>query len=405
MSQEKVKEAKYCTGGVYGGMPRSDSPKRDPLLSPEPALEGHIVQREKMSAEVTPRGSADEKADAERLLSLHKTYDGGSSVMEGSTKAPRFARRAVASCGIDGNQGCGGLADRRGNGAREVDWGATGVTVTMHDKNGVSYRIFSPSGISVSSRSRRCSSEMDHACLYVSDLGFSLAAAGLRRRVFVGPGMPVRLKSEDLGLCRGRWWTVWRSTGTCGTRGRQVHWVRCRRHQGTRGDATGPPSAVAATSTSALLSPMSRWMCTPLCGGSAHPCAKVYAAQLLPFTCEAGANCSLSDESDESSNETALPFVRAAGLTTVQFSVSLMVAIAYNALHGDQRQRAQWARVRLRCKLRKLAQHVPVNLIVVLPKVFLSPCELQLAQRDLDEICGVSSEGNAKGNSTTTVGA
>ena len=42
--------------------------------------------------------------------------------------------------------------------------------------NEVAYRFFSPSGISARRRSRRCCSETDHACLYVSDLGFSFLA-------------------------------------------------------------------------------------------------------------------------------------------------------------------------------------------------------------------------------------
>lgn len=44
--------------------------------------------------------------------------------------------------------------------------------------NEVAYRFFSPSGISARRRSRRCCSETDHACLYVSDLGFSFLAMG-----------------------------------------------------------------------------------------------------------------------------------------------------------------------------------------------------------------------------------
>ena len=43
---------------------------------------------------------------------------------------------------------------------------------------GAAYLFFSPSGISARSRSSRCCSEVDQACLYVSDFGFSLAVGG-----------------------------------------------------------------------------------------------------------------------------------------------------------------------------------------------------------------------------------
>ena len=103
-----------------------------------------------------------------------------------------------------------------------------------------SYRFFSPSGISESSRSRRCCSETDHACLYVSDLGFFLEAGG-------------SIDAEQF------------LSAFAVTAGVRVGGGRRDRVAG-RGDLEGreiKAPSVVAISTSALLSLISRLMCTP----------------------------------------------------------------------------------------------------------------------------------------------
>jgi hypothetical protein len=160
-----------------------------------------------------------------------------------------------------------------------------------------SYRFFSPSGISESSRSRRCCSETDHACLYVSDLGFSFLAVGgsiggvhfsVSERILafavvagvrVGTGRRVRVVGR--GECIFDW------DGSAD--GREIK----------------APS-VDAISTSALSSPISRRTCTPEARRVSPPLFRRRIRRSCSFSrAGSGASCCSpsDDESDERSNE------------------------------------------------------------------------------------------------------
>jgi len=166
--------------------------------------------------------------------------------------------------------------------------------------NEVAYRFFSPSGISARRRSRRCCSETDHACLYVSDLGFSFlgiegseSCSVLRAHCFAfaacGRAGSGRRSREDRML--GTDMAIG-SVGECGGGGSDVIMLL-----GVGG--TGSPSV--AMSTSWLSSCMLRRICTPDARTVSPPLRRCMR-QTCCFSRGAG-SCSSSDESDESSNE------------------------------------------------------------------------------------------------------
>jgi hypothetical protein len=165
--------------------------------------------------------------------------------------------------------------------------------------NEVAYRFFSPSGISARRRSRRCCSETDHACLYVSDLGFSFLAMGGSESCSV-----LRAHCFAFATC-GR--------AGCGRRGREDRMLGRDMAIGSVGECGGGRDVImllgvgangstsVAISTSWLSSCMLRRMCTPD-ARTVRPLLRRCMRRICCLSWGAG-SCSSSDESDESSKE------------------------------------------------------------------------------------------------------
>ena len=158
-------------------------------------------------------------------------------------------------------------------------------TRRVQEQTAFSYRFFSPLGNSESRRSRRCCSETDHACLYVSDLGFLLAAGG-------------RINAAHLSAF----------VVVAGVRvgdGRRERLVRRGDSEGAAGGKEIKAPSVVAISTSALSSPMSRRKCTTEVRRVSPPLLRRRMRRSCSSFPSAGSgvNCSPSEESDERSNE------------------------------------------------------------------------------------------------------